>query len=294
MAYLDNSKFKEIREAARKGDEKAKMVLQAMIKGDSQDNVSRLADAYYGIQPNITPQLEEVPAPVADVEQVEEVEEIKEEPIPEEIPQNVEPVQPEAETKPVIEDLTEILDKELDGIIDSQEIKETSFKDFLSNKKNDGLRTKKTVDYFRAFDPQGRENYLNSKVASYRDSFNENLKGINRNHKDLDDSLNKYSQSVNDMLDDEEQLDMNVASDVYDLITDDSNMMLGLRRGHDENDFNEVVEALNVLVKQYGKKNVQAALNTLRSDNNNYRDYRNNQIDEEIKRYSGNLEKLLK
>lgn len=279
MAFLNNSKFQEIRNAAKSGNEKAQMVLQAMIKGDTQDNVSKLADSYYGIDNR----------PVID----DSLTKIQQEPTPEEVP-SVEPIQPDAGTEPIIEDLTEVLDKELEGIIDSQEIGDTSFKDFLSNKRNDGLKAKKTVDYFRAFDPQGRENYLNSKITSYKDSFNGRLKDIDRSHRDLDGSLEKYSQSVNSMLDDNVELDMGIASDAYDSITNDHDMMLGLGRGHDSEDFGDVVNALDMLVKQYGKKNVMAALNTLRSDNNNYKDFRNNQIDSEIKRYSGSLEKLLK
>ena len=96
------------------------------------------------------------------------------------------------------------------------------------------------------------------------------------------------------MLDDDIELDMGIASNAYDSITNDHDMMLGLGRGHDSEDFEDVVNTLDMLVKQYGKKNVMAALNTLRSDNNNYKDFRNNQIDSEIKRYSGSLEKLLK
>ena len=206
----------------------------------------------------------------------------------------MEPIQPGAGTEPIIEDLTEVLDKELDGIIDSQEIGDTSFKDFLSNKRNDGLRIKKNADYFKAYDPQGRENYLTSKIDSYKGSFNGRLKDIDRSHRDMDGSLGRYSQSVAEMLDDNVELDMGTASKAYDEITDNHDMMLGLGRGHDEEDFNAVVNELNILVNQYGKKNVIAALNTLRSDNNNYKDFRNNQINSEIERYSKNLEKLLK
>lgn len=279
MPYLNNNKFKEIREAARNGNERAQMILQAMIKGDNQDNVSKLVDSYYNIDDR----------PVLD----DSLTKIHQMPTPEEIP-NAEPIQPDAGTVPVVEDLTEILDGELDGIISTEEIKDTTFKDFLGNKRTDGLRARKTADYFRAFDPQGRENYLNSKISNYKDSFSGRLKDIDRHYRDLDGSLNKYSQSVNDMLDDETELDMNIASEAYEKITDNHDMMLGLGRGHDEDDYNSVVEALNFLVKQYGKKNVMAALNTLRSDNNNYRDFRNNQIDSEVQRYSKNLEKLLK
>lgn len=279
MAYLNNNKFREIREAARNGNEKAQMVLQAMLKGGNQEDVSKLADAYYNIDER----------PVLD----DSLTEIHQMPTPEEIP-DAEPIQPDAGTVPVVEDLTEILDGELEGIITNEEIKDTSFKDFLGNKRTDGLRAKKTADYFRAFDPQGRENYLNSKISGYKDSFNGKLKDINRSYKDLDGSLGMYSDSVNNMLDDGIDLDMNVASEAYDKITDNHDMMLGLGRSHDGEDFEAVVQALDFLVKQYGKKNVIAALNTLRSDNNNYRDFRNNQIDSEIQRYSKSLEKLLK
>ena len=49
MAFLNNAKFKEIREAAKNGNEKAAMVLQALIKG-KQEDVERLVDAYYKVE----------------------------------------------------------------------------------------------------------------------------------------------------------------------------------------------------------------------------------------------------
>jgi hypothetical protein len=55
-----------------------------------------------------------------------------------------------------------------------------------------------------------------------------------------------------------------------------------------------MMEKLKGLIANYGKQNVMAALNTLNSDNNNYRDFLNNQIDTEISRYSKSLEGLLK
>ena len=48
-----------------------------------------------------------------------------------------------------------------------------------------------------------------------------------------------------------------------------------------------------VLVIKYGKKNVVAALNTLKSDNDNYRNHRNGEINGEISRYKSSLAKLL-
>ena len=275
MAFLNNTKFKEIREAAKNGNEKAAMVLQALIKGNQED-VERLVGEYYTV---------EEPTPI--------INEVQEAPIQEEVPE-VEPVQPMAGAEPVVEDISHILDKDLDGVVSQNEIKDLTFGDFLSNKKNDGLKLSRNADYFKAYNPEGRQAYLDKKIGEYKDSFNPKLKDIDRQYKDLDNSLAKYSQSVNDMLDDEVELDMSVANNAYGDITGDHDTMLGLGRSHDEEDFNAVVGKLSELIAQYGKKNVIAALNTLRSDSNNYRDYRNNQISNEIDRYSKNLEKLLK
>ena len=279
MAFLNNQKFKEIREAAKNGNEKAAMVLQALIKGNQSD-VERLVENYYAI---------EDPRPIIEDDLVK----MSEEPTPEAVPE-AEVVQPMAGTEPVIEDISGLLDKDLDGIISEQEIAELSFQDYLSNKKSDGLKLTRNADYFKAYNPEGRQAYLEKKIGDYKKSFNPKLKDIDRQYKDLDNSLGKYSQSVNDMLDDEIELDMNSANEVYNNITSDHDTMLGLGRGHDEEDYNAVVGRLSELIAQYGKKNVVAALNTLRNDNNNYKDYKNNQINQEIQRYSKNLENLLK
>ena len=279
MAFLNNTKFKEIREAAKNGNEKAAMILQALIKGNQSD-VERLVENYYTI---------EDPRPIIEDDLVK----MSGEPTPEEIP-NAEPIQPMAGAEPVVEDISGILDKDLDGVISQNEIQDLSFGDFLGNKRNDALKLSRNADYFKAYNPEGRQAYLDKKIGDYKNSFNSKLKDIDRQYKDLDNSLGKYSQSVNDMLDDEIELDMSVANNVYNDITNDHDTMLGLGRGHDEEDFNAVVGKLQELIGMYGKKNVIAALNTLRSDNNNYRDYRNNQISSEIDRYSKNLEKLLK
>lgn len=279
MAFLNNTKFKEIREAAKNGNEKAAMILQALIKGNQSD-VERLVENYYTI---------EDPRPIIEDDLVK----MSGEPTPEEVP-NAETIQPMAGTEPVVEDISGILDKDLDGVISQNEIQDLSFGDFLGNKRNDALKLSRNADYFKAYNPEGRQAYLDKKIGDYKNSFNSKLKDIDRQYKDLDNSLGKYSQSVNDMLDDEIELDMSVANNVYNDITNDHDTMLGLGRGHDEEDFNAVVGKLQELIGMYGKKNVIAALNTLRSDNNNYRDYRNNQISSEIDRYSKNLEKLLK
>ena len=88
MAFLNNTKFREIREAARNGNEKAQMVLQAMIKGSPQEDIQRLSDAYYNIDDR----------PVLD----DSLTKIQQMPTPEEIP-NAEPIQPDAVVVPEIE-----------------------------------------------------------------------------------------------------------------------------------------------------------------------------------------------
>ena len=49
MAFINNKKMKEIMIAARNGNEKALMILQAMKKGNSQQDVDGLVNDYYNI-----------------------------------------------------------------------------------------------------------------------------------------------------------------------------------------------------------------------------------------------------
>lgn len=253
MAYLNNKKFYEIREAAKNGDVKAKEILQAMLKGQPQEDLNRLIQDYYNI-----------------------------------------PVEPQANTPLSVPTPNEDLDKDFEGLLDENEIEDRSFSDFLKTKKNNGLRLRKNADYFKMYDPMGREDYLNKKSEDYRNKFSSRMKGIDRDYRDFDKSLSKYSQSVNDMLDDDKELEIAKADEVYNSMTDNDDIMTGLRRGYDEEDFGEVKNKLQELVNEYGKKNVMAALNTLRSDNDNYKNYRNGQINTEIERYQKSLEKLLK
>lgn len=273
MAYLQNKKFLEIREAAKNGNEKALQILQAMRKGNPQEDVDRMVGDYYAI-------------PVEPVETVEND-------VVEETPA-VEGIEEIPVETPEIPDLTEILDGELDGIISENEIEELSFKDFLGNKRKDFNRSKKNTDYFKAFDQGGREKYLNDKTSAYKSKFDVNIADIDRYHGDINKAISAYSNNVNEMLDDGIEFDSDVATKAYDDFTNDDVAMHSFGRHWDDMDNEVVVNSLKNLVAQYGKKNVQAALNVLNGDNDNYKAFKNNKINTEIERYQKDLEKLLK
>ena len=274
MSYLNNGKFKEIRTAANDGNEKAKMVLQALMKG-TQDDVDRLVKDYYAI-----PQQEQAP--------------VEAEPQVEQPVQTEEPVQTDLGSEPVVEDLTDVLDKETDGLFDENEIEAIDFSKFLSNKKRDGLRTKKNAEYFSAFNPEARANYINTKKESYKARFGDSLHDIDRQFMDYDKSIDRYVQGVNDLLDDDKDIDVNVTGNAYDEIVDNNGIMHSFGRHWDDEDTGHVIEDLKVLVGKYGKKNVLAALNVLKNDNLNFKNYKYGQINEEVERYNKSLDKVLK
>lgn len=282
MAYLKNNKFLEIREAAKNNNEKAAQIIQGLRKNFPQEEIDRMVDEYYAIptqndielvEPEIAPAEEATPAPTPVVEE-----------------ETIAPV----EEIPAIPDLTETLDGELEGIISETEVEDISFKDFLGNKRSDSLKARKNADYFKAFDQGGREKYLTDKTESYRGKFANRLGDIDRHYNDTNKALSLYSTNVNEMLDDDIELDTNVAAQAYDDFTDNETAMHSFGRHWDENDNNNVTTALAELVAKYGKKNVQAALNVLMGDNEGYKSYRSNQIDSEIGRYQKSLENLLK
>ena len=65
MAFINNKKFAEIRNAAKNGDEKALKVLQAMRKMQPQADIDRLVEDYYAIPAPAVEETPETPA-VAD------------------------------------------------------------------------------------------------------------------------------------------------------------------------------------------------------------------------------------
>jgi hypothetical protein len=278
MAFLQNQKYREIYEAAKSGNEKAKMILQALRKNQPQADLDRLTEDYYNIQTNT---------------QVEPENAILEENQPENIvPEEGSTIETTADVAEF--DLTKILDDEIDGLLDELEIDDLSFDEFLKNKSRDSLRARKGSDYFKAYDSMGRNEYMNNKINSYKSNFDGRLKDIERRYNDVSQSMSAYSQNVNDMLDDGVEMDMDKVASAYNDFTTDAEAMGSFGRHWDENDNALIVAKLQGLVAQYGKQNVAAALNTISSDNDNYRDFLNNQIDSEVSRYTKSIENILK
>ena len=278
MPFINNKKLVEIRESAKGGNEKALMILQAMRKMSPQEDLDRLVDDYYKVD-TVEPVIPQEP-----VEQ--ESFNIPEELTPELMNETAEPGN--------VVDLTSTLDTEMDGLLDENELDDLSFGDFLSNKKRDGLRGRKNADYFKAYDPEGRANYMHNKIDAYKGKFDGRLRDIERRYNDMSKSIAGYTQGVNDMLDDNAELDMLSVNNAYDELTGNENAMRSFGRHWDENDNMSVMMELKALIEKYGKKNVMAVLNTLQSDNENYKKYLNNQVDTEIGRYSKSVENLLK
>ena len=280
MPFINQNKLLEIREAAKGGNEKALMIMQAMRKMSPQTDIDRLVEDYYKID-TVEPMIAEDEADPVEQPSLETPEEL--------LPEVVE----EAPEGNVV-DLTEALDSEMEGLLDEKELEDLSFADYLGNKKRDGLRGRKNADYFKAYDLEGRTNYMQNKVDAYKGKFDGRLKDIERRYNDMSKSLAGYAQGVNDMLDDETELDMNSVNSAYDELTGNGAVMSSFGRHWDDNDNASVMAELKALIMKYGKKNVMAVLNTLQSDNENYKKHLNNQVDTEIGRYSKSIESLLK
>lgn len=285
MGFIANSKYKEIYEASKNGNEKALRILQSLRNKESQADLDRLVEEYYNIptisQENIeTPEMSEFEA------------ENTENPVIDEVISETPDGGVVSDVAPF--DLTQILDDELVDLLDENDVEDLSFNDFLKNKSKDALRGRKNGDYFKAYDPTQKNEYMTNRINNYKGKFDGRLKNIERNYNDINKSMMNYNQNVNDMLDDNVELDMTKVGDAYNGLTTDENVMSSFGRHWDDNDNNVVAEKLRELVSMYGKQNVLSALNTLNSDNENYKNFLNNQIDTEIVRYSKSLENLLK
>jgi len=315
MSFINNKKYKEIREASKNGNEKATAIMQALYKGTKQDALDRLLDDYYGVNQVVLPEVEEEIR--VDTENPFEIQEgqeeivVKEEeapvasPIEEELRPSEEeqPVPVSEVAEQVVEeqpaaifdgDIMDSLKKDLDGLLDTNDIEDLSFGDFLKNKKRDALRSKKNADYFKAYSPDSRKSYMESNIDEYKKGFDGRLKNIERKYNDYGKSLSIYADKMNGILDDDIELDVEKAGGAYDEFVDNDNIMSSFGRYWDEADNDSIVAELAELTKKYGKKNVIAALNSLGNDNENYKNFLNNQIDTEIDRYSKSLEKILK
>ena len=287
MAYIDNIKFKEILEASRNGNEKAKMIMQGMRKMSSQDDIDRLVYEYYNVpveaeevvpveQPSMTEQPEEVT--------VTEGENIATEP----------EIVSEPENSGDVVDITDLLKSEMEGLVDEDECTSVSFTDYLKNKQRDAMRATKNSDYFKAFDMNGRHAYADDMINSYRDRFSGNLRDIERSYSDNDKALSLYTQKMTDSLDDGVEFDTDATKGAYGELVGNESAMSSFGRHWDDNDVETVLTALSELSNKYGKANVIAALNVLRGDNEGHRDYLNNMIDTNIGKYTKAIDKLLR
>lgn len=296
MAFINNKKFAEIRTAAKDGNEKALMILQAMRKLQPQADIDRLVEDYYATpeEPQIQP-VQDENYNVAEEQSKEEastVSDTLDDVLSEDLSINETTDIPDLDADVQSFNLDDIT-KDMDGLIDEGEIDDMSFADFLSDKKKNLKRAKKNADYFKMYDDDSRKQYSLNAVDKYKAKFGDLERDIDRRNKDTATALGLYEQSVADSLDDDIELNADNADKAYSDLTDDSGAMHAFGRYWDDNDKANVIEALKGLIGKYGKKNVLAAINTLKSDNENYKSYMHNRIDTEVGKYSKNLENLL-
>lgn len=284
MAFINNKKFAEIRNAAKNGDEKALKVLQAMRKMQPQADIDRLVEDYYAIPAPAVEETPETPAAtdnlrLDDASVVDSV-------ISSDIADS------DGDVTTITYNLDDIT-KDMDGLIDEDEVEDMSFSDFLADKKRNMMRARKNADYFKMYDNDSRSKYATDAVAKYKAKFGDLERDIDRRNKDTMTALGMYEQSVGDELDDEVELSADNADKAYSDLIDNSGAMHSFGRYWDEEDKANVITELKALIGKYGKKNVLAAINTLKSDNENYKSYMHNKIDTEVGKYSKNLENLL-
>ena len=306
MAFINNKKYAEIRTAAKDGNEKALLILQAMRKMASQPDVDRLVEDYYKI-PEETPAQQPLPqAPktteynVADSLPTEEVS-------PDSEPKDGVLTDDDLAVADIVseEDLDdggdvetvnlgeEDIEKDMDGLIDEDDIDDLTFADFLSDKKKNMKRARKNAEYFKIYDDDSRKKYALNAMDKYRSKFSTLESDVDKRNKDVTKALGLYAQNVIDSLDDDVELDADAVDRAYMDFTDDSGAMRSFGRYWDDDDKAVVFGALKALIEKYGKKNVLAMMNTLKSDNENYKSYMHNKIDTEIGKYSKNLHMLL-
>lgn len=284
MAFINNKKFAEIRNAAKNGDEKALKVLQAMRKMQPQADIDRLVEDYYAIPAPAVEETPETPA-VADDLSLDDAS-VVDSVISSDIDDS------DGDVTTITYNLDDIT-KDMDGLVDEDEVEDMSFSDFLADKKRNMMRARKNADYFKMYDNDSRSKYAADAVAKYKAKFGDLERDIDRRNKDTMTALGMYEQSVGDELDDEVELNADNADKAYSDLIDNSGAMHSFGRYWDEEDKANVVTELKALIGKYGKKNVLAAINTLKSDNENYKSYMHNKIDTEVGKYSKNLENLL-
>ena len=289
MRFINYKQLQELQEAARNGNENAKNIIGKYMEDQpDMDSIERLIGEYYGNAGMKELELKDEIEKGGNVENAyaQEIAEPHEEIEEEEI---IEEIQPE---EPI--DISEDLDRELDGLIDDDEFDDIKFTDFIGNRKKDKLRAKKNAEYFKAFDPKGRENYLNGKLSEYDNGFGERRRKIERGVSDIDSAISKYGEYVTDLPEDEIEVNIDSVSQAYDDFTKDEATMDAFGRHWDEHDLEQIKGVLQSLANQYGKKNVQAILNTLREDCKAWGEFCNGRIKNSVDTYGKALSNLLK
>ena len=314
MAYINNKKYQDILKAALSGDEKAKSIIISIREMKPQEEIDNLVKEFYDVAPkleqelnsvknaaevNAEPETEKNEEPLENENAEEEkMEAEKETEIVNDSDVEVKSTKEEGEVKDIpLEDvsLNDTLDKELKDLIEEKNVEQMSFSDFLGKQRLNNLRAKKNIDYFKAYDEKGRHNFLESKINDYKGKYNTIFNDVERKYNDNNTALQLYINSVNEMPDgDVTEINPDEVAKVYNEFSENEDNMKAFGRYWDEKDNDSVKSVLADLVAKYGKNNVKSALNYLTEDNNNYRNYLNNQIDEEIVRYTKSLENLLK
>lgn len=274
MAFLKNGDYKNVIRAKKEGNPKALAIVQAYLKGASQEDLDRMLLDFYGNSP-VEP---EEPATVEEPK-------VGETPIEDKI---------EEEPPAVIEDISCVLDSDLDGILDVDEISDSSFDDFIAEKKRNAKRLSNSAEYFKRYDPAGREAYIKKKEDEYGKSFDGKKRDIDRFYRDMDSSIGSHLQRIGDLPDDEIDVSPESSDKAYADMVESFGNGHSIGRSWDKEDAEDMIAVLSELVGKYGKRNVIAALNIVRGDNEAFRDMRHGKIDSAISKYNKQLEGLLK
>lgn len=303
--FIKINQMRELQEASKNGNPQAKNILDKyMERRPDMESVYRLIDEYYKGIP--TQPVQEEPIVKPDNAQV--IEE-KAEPVEEKAQEDVAIIPDEGKVESQIDaienadcltsdnvpvDISADLDRELDGLIDNEDVEDLSFSDFLGNKKRDALRSRKNHDYFNAFDQAGRESYLAKKKDEYGHGFDNKRRQIERNLTDINNALDVYSNFVTDSPEDNVEIDMDMASKAYEDLTGDESAMGAFGRSWDAQDNESIKAKLLPLIQTYGKKNVMAVLNNLREDAHAWATFSNGKIDHSVNAYGKAMDDLLK
>jgi len=288
--FIKFKTLEELRKSAKDGNELAKNIIDKyMDDKPDMESIARLLNEYYGQEP-----IPEEPLPQGEEgEKMDEaIIEASADEIEEPVPQ--EPAREPNAEQPIVEHETIDFDKELDGLIDDEEVSIVGFTDFLNNKKRDGLRSHKGNEYFKAFDKGARDEYSAKKKDEYSHKYDDLMRQSQRAHDDIASSLDAYNEFIVDMPDDGIEPDVDKARKAYDELLSNSSAMSAFGRHWDEDDVHSVRIALESLVQAFGKRNVTMVLNTIRDDNENLMHHNEGRIKHAIDAYCGKLDSLLK